>query len=833
VGALWPTNTRQINISTGLALPSKEGLLVADFSNWGTDLIWAPGDEIYVSEAGNASNTAQYLGPNAKFLGTSAAAPFVTGVVALLKSRNPGLTPSQIKQILKEASASGLEAGAPANNSVYKKSQFPASMAPVRMLDVSAALQHSLVSTSSRKAETFFGLVENGKVLKLNKSVQGGSNPAPANEEKSKTLLETIGETVWKTNLASDNLVKVKGWSDIKAGDRQIAKTEIEVMDGIQICNANDCSDPGAFKPQLTKVTYSANPEAKNGFELELEGQNLVADIRTGTNVMPIKLVFKHVKSTAPTPVTPLPGDKPVDISANQILDIRNDGTYVKLKVDPNQVSASFDYQIAFQSGITGVGNFASNYVQTGGGAARADFSVKAEGGGSTGSFTIQSISTTPPPSPPPAVGVWITRDGQRKAVNPSQLIGIGITGLDLSGIEIVVDNKVMPIQQVAANYVTFGLTPTLAPGVKDMLIKLAGNTVTLPEAIEVLAMPPLQETQTLPTVGALQPAPFQINGEHFLAIPNYFNGQSYHLNSQIYKWNGTQFSLVQTIPTFGAYDLHPFSVGDQHFLAIANFDQNVYAANSEIYKWNGSQFVPFQTIPTTGGIDWESFSIDNRHFLALATHYNGSFERESLIYEWKGTQFVLFQSLPTRGAHKWTHFLTIGTERFLALTTYFYVGSGTEDTQSELYKWNGSQFVFNQTFNTDFDLDFDTFTINGQLFAAIINNSRISNTVDSKILKWNGSQFVDFQNIPTTGGLNWDYFTVKGWHYLLLTTNTTLPQIYRWNGADFELYRVLAMDKAWGSALFSTGPLENYLVLGSLIGPQGYSSPSRVFRFD
>jgi subtilisin family serine protease len=453
----------------------------------------------------------------------------------------------------------------------------------------------------------------------------------------------------------------------------------------------------------------------------------------------------------------------------------------------------------------------------------------------SAGGFQIQfeNISTTPPPSPPPAVGVWITRDGQRKAVNPSQLIGIGITGLDLSGIEIVVDGQVMPIQQVASNYVSFGLTPNLAPGVKDMLIKLAGNTVTLPEAIEVLAMPPLQETQTLPTVGALQPAPFQINGEHFLAIPNYFNGQSYHLNSHIYKWNGTQFSLVQTIPTFGAYDLHPFSVGDQHFLAIANFDQNLYAANSEIYKWNGSQFVPFQTIPTTGGIDWESFNIDNRHFLALATHYNGSFERESLLYEWNGSQFVLFQNLPTRGAHKWTHFLTIGTERFLALTTYFYVGSGVEDSQSELYKWNGSQFVFNQTFATDFDLDFDAFTINGQLFAAIINNSRISNTVDSKILKWNGSQFVDFQNIPTTGGLNWDYFTVKGWHYLLLTTNTTLPQIYRWNGSQFELYRVLAMDKAWGSALLSAGPLENYLILGSLIGPQGYSSPSRVFRFD
>ena len=94
-----------------------------------------------------------------------------------------------------------------------------------------------------------------------------------------------------------------------------------------------------------------------------------------------------------------------------------------------------------------------------------------------SGGFSKLSISESAPANHPSSVGVWITRDGQRKAVNPSQLLGIGITGIDLSGIEIVVDNKVMPIQQVVSNYVSFGLTPTLAPGVKDMLITLAGNT--------------------------------------------------------------------------------------------------------------------------------------------------------------------------------------------------------------------------------------------------------------------------------------------------------------------------------------------------------------------
>ncbi|MBT9548352.1 MAG: S8 family serine peptidase [Candidatus Sericytochromatia bacterium] len=839
VGALWPTNTRQINSSTGLALPSKEGLLVADFSNWGTGLIWAPGDEIYVSEAGNADNTAKYLGPNAKFLGTSAAAPFVTGVVALLKSRNPGLTPSQIKQILKEASASGLEAGAPANNKGYKTSQFPASMAPVRMLDVSAALQHSLVSTSSRKAETFFGLVENGKVLKLNKSVQGGSNPAPANEEKSKTLLETIGETVWKTNLASDNLVKVKGWSDIKAGYRQIAKTEIEVMDGIQICPANACSDPGAFKPQLSKVTYSANPEAKNGFELELEGQNLVADLRTGTNVVPIKLVFKHVKSTAPTPVS-LPGDKTVPISANQILDIRNDGTYVKLKVAPGQVSASFDYQIAFQSGITGPsvispGDFASQYTQAGGGATGANFSVKAEGG--TGSLTIQSIAAAPPVNAPPHISVWVTRDEKKVRVNPSKLVGIGIEAPDLSQVVIKIDDEEVPIREIAQNYISFGIPTSLTPGIKNVLIQLAGSSVTLEEAIEVLALPPLQEVQSLTTHAALGSASFAIDNQRYLAFANYYNGTSHSITSDIYRWQNSQFMPFQALPSLGAYDVEPFQIGNDAYLAlINNYDgaSGNHLLDSQIHKWNGTQFELLQSLTTEGATDAEHFVINGEHYLAVTHFWNRGPDLTSVIYKWNGSQFVQYQSIPTTGGFRWKAF-QIGNESFLALASYAAYYGGNANTTSHIFKWNGAQFVNFQAIPTVNAYDWEAFSIGNQHFLAVANfGTNIANqTGTSVIYRWSGSQFEPFQNITTSKATDWEYFEVNDVPHLIVASYEQASRIYRWEGTDFQLYRTLLSDGNIHWEFLSVGDQEYLLAVSNYYGSEGYNTPSKVYKFD
>ena len=72
-------------------------LEVADFSSYGSNLIYAPGDQIYVSSRDNFNVANREL---AMFLGTSAATPFVSGVLSLMYEVKPDLTVSQAKNIL-------------------------------------------------------------------------------------------------------------------------------------------------------------------------------------------------------------------------------------------------------------------------------------------------------------------------------------------------------------------------------------------------------------------------------------------------------------------------------------------------------------------------------------------------------------------------------------------------------------------------------------------------------------------------------------------------------------------------------------------------------------
>ncbi|MEZ0368994.1 MAG: S8 family serine peptidase, partial [Candidatus Sericytochromatia bacterium] len=446
-------------------------------------------------------------------------------------------------------------------------------------------------------------------------------------------------------------------------------------------------------------------------------------------------------------------------------------------------------------------------------------------GGG--GGFGTQSISTTPPANGSPDVNVWLVQNSQGVNVNPSQTLGIGINSQNLQDIQIEVDGQLMPIKQVAQNFVSFGLTPNLTPGTKDVLIHLAGGNVTLSQAIEVLAMPPLQEVQDLPTIGAIGATSFLIGAERYLTIDSFYNGSSFHTTSQLFKWNGSQFQLQQFIPTVGAYDMAPFSVGSE-ILAIANLDEGVFQAESKIMRWDGNQFVEIQSIPNHGAVDWEPFDIGGEHYLAVANYFNGTFDQTSVIYKWNGTNFSEYQTIATHGAHKWTHY-TIGTTDYLALTTYV---SGQQDTDSKLYKWDGHQFLLDQTFATDNDQDFKPFTIGDDHFAAIINNGNAVEPTQSKILKWDGSQFQDFQSFTTTGGRSWGTFEADGWRYLVLIQSNTNPQIYRWEGSRFELYRVIPMAGAFASEFFSLGLHDHRLILTSYEANH-YQAPSKIYRFE
>jgi len=79
------------------------------------------------------------------------------------------------------------------------------------------------------------------------------------------------------------------------------------------------------------------------------------------------------------------------------------------------------------------------------------------------------------------------------------------------------------------------------------------------------------REFQAIPTSGALDWEPFNINDETYLAVANSGNGSSTNIDSKIYQWDGNSFVEIQSIPTIGAYDWESFVIDEATYLAVAN----------------------------------------------------------------------------------------------------------------------------------------------------------------------------------------------------------------------------------------------------------------------
>ncbi|XP_022073744.1 thrombospondin-type laminin G domain and EAR repeat-containing protein [Acanthochromis polyacanthus] len=167
------------------------------------------------------------------------------------------------------------------------------------------------------------------------------------------------------------------------------------------------------------------------------------------------------------------------------------------------------------------------------------------------------------------------------------------------------------------------------------------GRTTSISSTVYVWLDGCFQVFQNIPTVGATDWEMFQIDGRFFLAVANSqkvsdHSPSIYSINSTVYELNTlTQtFIRFQDILTHSAVDWEFFTVGDEKFLVVANsHDGNSYSLNSVIYRYQGYEgFVPVHSLPTFGCRDWEHFRTEQGRFLI----YSSATSRLSKVFRLK-----------------------------------------------------------------------------------------------------------------------------------------------------------------------------------------------------
>uniref|UniRef100_A0A3Q3G0R4 Thrombospondin-type laminin G domain and EAR repeats a n=1 Tax=Labrus bergylta TaxID=56723 RepID=A0A3Q3G0R4_9LABR len=155
------------------------------------------------------------------------------------------------------------------------------------------------------------------------------------------------------------------------------------------------------------------------------------------------------------------------------------------------------------------------------------------------------------------------------------------------------------------------------------------GVTTTVDSVIYIWINGSFQVFQTIKTFCATDWEMFQIGTRVFLVVANGHRLQGkgpsqYAINSTIYEldMNGQVFVRFQEIITYSAVDWEFFSLGEEHFLVVANsFNGESYSLNSILYRWQGYEgFVPVHWLPTIGCSDWEFFSLRGESYLIYSS---------------------------------------------------------------------------------------------------------------------------------------------------------------------------------------------------------------------
>ncbi|XP_030644202.1 leucine-rich repeat LGI family member 2b [Chanos chanos] len=194
----------------------------------------------------------------------------------------------------------------------------------------------------------------------------------------------------------------------------------------------------------------------------------------------------------------------------------------------------------------------------------------------------------------------------------------------------------------------------------------------------------------------------------------------------------------------------------------------------SHIYKYSQEQnkFTKFQNVEASNVSkpnDLEVFQIgDEWYFLVVDSSKAGM----STLYKWNDTTFYPYQFL-----HEWfrdtdAEFVDSDGKAHLILTSRSQV--------PVIYQWNKStqKFVFLYDIpNMDDMVSVKAFRVNGALYLALA-----CYIGDSKVLRWTNKEFEEVQAMPSRGAMVLQPFQFKGQQYLVLASDYSFSQVFRWD---------------------------------------------------
>eukprot|EP00049_Salpingoeca_infusionum_P020234 m.363704 g.363704 ORF g.363704 m.363704 type:complete len:253 (+) comp23667_c0_seq1:272-1030(+) len=196
--------------------------------------------------------------------------------------------------------------------------------------------------------------------------------------------------------------------------------------------------------------------------------------------------------------------------------------------------------------------------------------------------------------------------------------------------------------------------------------------------------------------------------------------------------------------------------------------------------------------LPTQGANDWEHFVMNDTHFLIVANNYDGSvYDTNSELFKWDGTTFTSAQLILTHGARDWVHF-EINDVHYLAVANYKN-GDGDQAINSEVFAWDGHKFESFQLIPTVGARGLADFVIEDVGYLAIANHDNVTSVnLNSEVFRWNGTAFEAFQTIPTKGAIALEYFMIGGTHFLGVAnhnngaTYEVKSEVLQWDGTKF-----------------------------------------------